>query len=72
MQREDLPNTWIICIPLYDEVAGARIGTWRHDLDVSSLRITRASDNYGLLIDFAKSCTENLHVVAVQMDLRVC
>lgn len=53
------------------EVAGFILSLRRrHDLDIASLRIL-GTDDGGVLVCFSEAAAEDLHVVAVQMDLRM-
>jgi len=63
----NLPDTRVICIPLYDKVAWSIICSGRHDHHITPLRILRTDD--GILVGFAEATVEDLHVVAVEMNL---
>ena len=53
IQESDLPDTRIICIPLYDEVAWAIVGAGGHDHHIAPLRILGTDD--GGFVGFAEA-----------------
>jgi len=64
MQR---PHARVIGVPLNDQKAGTSFSAGRHDHDIASLRIVGADDS--LLVCWTEAAVEDLHVVAVQVDL---
>jgi hypothetical protein len=62
------PDTRIVRIPLDDKIARPLVGPGRHDHDIASLRVLGTDDRF--LVCWAETAVEDLHVVAVQMDLR--
>lgn len=66
-RKPNLPDTWVIRIELYHEVARTGISAGRHYLHISPLRVLRADDC--VRVGLTKATCENLHVVTVEMDL---
>lgn len=52
---------------MYDKPARPVVRTGGHDHHVASLRILRTDD--GVCVGLAEAAVEDLHVVAVEMDL---